>query len=138
MSFQSKISKMFKADNSAEETYSHLRVVHPQEELQKVEETPEQEKENTVALSDAEITYNWLKHTFQTQEARLKSEDCLFGTFSITVPVKECNPEHVKEFMKAHNIPLIGEKSWFNLKTKELQEVRLTFDTPTEGIVYMF
>lgn len=138
MLFQRTISKLFKEEKSAEEKYAHLRVVRPQEELQKVEVNTEPQQEEPVVLSDAEIARNWIMNTLKTREATFKSEKCLFGTISFSVPVSECNPELVKEIMVANHIRLLKERSWYNLRTRELQEVRFTFETPVDGIVYMF
>ena len=138
MLFQRTISKLFKEEKSAEEKYAHLRVVRPQEELQKVEVNTEPQREEPVVLSDAEIARNWIMNTLKTREATFKSEKCLFGTISFSVPVSECNPELVKEIMVANHIRLLKERSWYNLRTRELQEVRFTFETPVDGIVYMF
>ena len=138
MLFQRTISKLFKEEKSAEEKYAHLRVVRPQEELQKVEVNTEPQREESVVLSDAEIARNWIMNTLKTREATFKSEKCLFGTISFSVPVSECNPELVKEIMLANHIRLLKERSWYNLRTRELQEVRFTFETPVDGIVYMF
>lgn len=138
MLFQRTISKLFKEEKSAEEKYAHLRVVRPQEELQKVEVRREETQEEPVVLSDAEIARNWIMNTLKTREASFKSEKCLFGTISFSVPVNECNPELVKEIMAANHIQLLRERAWYNLRTKELQEVRFTFDTPVDGIIYMF
>lgn len=138
MLFQRTISKLFKEEKSAEEKYAHLRVVRPQEELQKVEVNTEPQREEPVVLSDAEIARNWIMNTLKTREATFKSEKCLFGTISFSVPVSECNPELVKEIMLANHIRLLKERSWYNLRTRELQEVRFTFETPVDGIVYMF
>ena len=138
MLFQRTISKLFKEEKSAEEKYAHLRVVRPQEELQKVEVNTEPQREEPVVLSDAEIARNWIMNTLKTREATFKSEKCLFGTISFSVPVSECNPELVKEIMLANHIRLLKERSWYNLRTRELQEVRFTFETPVDGIIYMF
>ena len=138
MLFQRTISKLFKEENPTDEKYGHLQVVRPQEELQKVEANSEQPQEEPVPLTDAEIAHNWIVNLLKTREATFKSEKCLFGTISFSVPVSECNPELVKEIMAANHIRLLREKSWYNLRTKELQEVRFTFETPAEGIIYMF
>lgn len=138
MLFQRTISKMFKEEKPAEEKFGHLRVVRTQEDLQKVEATREQSREESVVLSDLEIAHNWIINTLQTHEAAFKSEKCLFGTISFSVPVNECKPELVKEIMVANNIRLLGEKSQYNLRTRELKEVHFTFDTPTEGILFLF
>lgn len=138
MLFQRTISKQFKDEENAEEKYSHLRVVRPQEELQKVEASSEEQRDEPVVLSDIEIARNWIKNILKTREATLKSEKCLFGTVSFSVPVQECKPELVEEIMVANNIRLLKKTPWYNLRTKELQEVRFTFDTPVDGIIYMF
>ena len=137
MLFQRTISKLFKEEKSAEEKYAHLRVVRPQEELQKVEVRREETQEEPVVLSDAEIARNWIMNTLKTREASFKSEKCLFGTISFSVPVQECKPELVEEIMAANHIQLLKKTPWYNLRTKELQEVRFTFDTPVDGIIYM-
>lgn len=138
MLFRRTISKMFAEEKPVEEKYAHLRVVRPQEELQKVEVADEQTQETPVVLSDTEIARNWIMSTLKTREATFKSEKCLFGTISFSVPVKECNPELVKEIMLTNHIPLLGERPQYNLRTRELQEVRFTFDTPVDGIIYLF
>ena len=138
MFFQRTISKLFKEEKHAEEKYSHLRVVRTQEELQKVEVARAEPQEEPVVLSDAEIARNWIMNTLKTREATFKSEKCLFGTSRFRVPVQECNPQLVKEIMAANHIQLLGEKPQYNLRTRELQEVYFTFDTPAEGIIYMF
>lgn len=138
MLFQRTISKMFKEEKRADEKYAYLRVVRPQEELQKVEANTEQQREEPVVLSDAEIARNWIMNTLKTREASFKSEKCLFGTISFSVPVHECKPELVEEIMAANHIRLLKKTPWYNLRTRELQEVRFTFDTPADGIIYMF
>ena len=138
MLFQRTISTVFKEENTADERYAHLRVVPLREELQKTEESREEPQDKPAVLSDAEIARNWILNTLKTREASFKSEKCLFGTISFSVPVSECKPELVKEIMAANNIPLLRERPWYNLKTKELREVHFTFDTPAEGIIYMF
>ena len=138
MFFQRTISKLFKEEKPAEEKYAHLRVVRPQEELQKAEATREEAQEEPVVLSDVEIARNWIMNTLKTREASFKSEKCLFGTISFSVPVQECKPELVEEIMVANHIRLLKKTPWYNLRTKELQEVHFTFDTPADGIIYMF
>ena len=139
MLFQRTISKLFKDEKSAEEKYAHLRVVRPQEELQEVEVIREETAQHEpVVLSDAEIARNWIMNTLKTREASFKSENCLFGTISFSVPVQECKPELVEEIMAANHIRLLKKTPWYNLRTRELREVHFTFDTPADGIIYMF
>ncbi len=138
MLFQRTISKLFKEETSAEEKYTHLRVVHPQAELQKVEVASEPVAEEPVALSEAEIARNWIMHTLKVNEATFKSQKCLFGTIGFDVPVKECNPEEIKKIMAANHIKLLSETPNRVSRTNELKSVYLLYDTPAEGIVYLF
>lgn len=138
MLFQRTVSKMFGEAKPAEEAYSHLRVVRSQEELQKVAVVSEPVVEEPVVLSDAEIARNWIMNTLKVHEATFKSQKCLFGTIGFDVPVKECNPEEIKKIMAANHIELLSETPNRVSRTNELKSVYLLYDTPVEGIVYLF
>lgn len=94
--------------------------------------------------TEMEKAFEWLVNEFKTKYGHYRCQRSIFGTVTVTVPVKEYKPEMIVAILTSNNVDLLSWKNVYHLsgieginEKRELVSVELTFDTPEIGVLNM-